>query len=127
MRRHVWHILIGFLLWVIVSDPVLADSEKEDSVPVMDETLVTATRTETPVRELGVSTTVVTEDEIKERQAVDALDVLRSVPGFNILRSGGRGSLTALYPRGGEDNFTKVLIDGVSVNLGAAALILALC
>ena len=118
MKQHVWSILIGFLLWVIAANPVLADSEEEDSVPLMDETLVTATRTETPVRELGVSTTVVTEEEIKERQAVDALDVLRTVPGFNILRSGGRGSITALYPRGGEDNFTKVLIDGVSVNLG---------
>ncbi|MBT8371904.1 MAG: TonB-dependent receptor, partial [Deltaproteobacteria bacterium] len=72
---------------------------------------------ETPAKELGVSVTVITDKEIEERQAVEALDVLRTVPGFNTLRSGGRGSLTALYPRGGEDNFTKVLIDGVSVNL----------
>jgi vitamin B12 transporter len=118
MKQRVWSILIGLLLWVIAANPSLADSEKEDSVHIMDETLVTATRTETPARELGVSTTVVTEEEIKERQAVDAQDVLRTVPGFNILRSGGRGGVTALYPRGGEDNFTKVLIDGVSVNLG---------
>ena len=90
MGRHVWNILIGFLFCVIVSNPALADSEEKDSVPIMDETLVTATRTETPVRELGVSTTVITEEEIKERQAVDALDVLRTVPGFNILRSGGQ-------------------------------------
>ena len=121
MKRHVWRILIGFLFLVIVTNPALADSEEKDSVPIMDETLVTATRTETPVRELGVSTTVITEEEIKERQAVDALDVLRTVPGFNIVRSGGRGSITSLYPRGGEDNFIKVLIDGVSVNLGGGA------
>jgi vitamin B12 transporter len=99
----------------------MAESEKKEAIPIMDETLVTATRTETPVSELGVSTTVVTEEEIKERQAVDALDVLRSVPGFSVVRSGSRGSLTALYPRGGEDNYTKVLIDGVSVNLGGGA------
>ena len=121
MKRHVWIILIGFLLGVIVSNPALAESEEKDSVPIMDETLVTATRTETPVRELGVSTTVVTEKEIGERQAADVLDVLRDVPGFNIVRSGGRGGTTSLFPRGGEDNFTKVLIDGVSVNLGGGA------
>ena len=121
MKKHVWRILIGFLFWVIAANPASADSEKEESVPIMDETLVTATRTETPVKELGVSTTVVTEKEIKERQAVDVLDVLRTVPGFNISRNGGRGGITALYPRGGEDNFTKVLIDGVSVNLGGGA------
>jgi outer membrane cobalamin receptor len=67
MMRHVWSILIGLLFWVIVSDPALADSKEEEPVPIMDETLVTATRTETPVRELGVSTTVVTEEEINKR------------------------------------------------------------
>jgi len=121
MKRHVWIILIGFLLGVIVSNPALAESEEKDSVPIMDETLVTATRTETPASELGVSTTVVTEKEIKERQAVDVLDVLRSVSGFNLVRTGGRGNTTSLFIRGGEDNFTKVLIDGVSANLGGGA------
>jgi vitamin B12 transporter len=84
MKQPVWRILIGFLFWVIAANPASADSEKEESVPIMDETVVTATRTETPVRELGVSTTVVTEEEIKERQATDVLDVLRTVPGFKI-------------------------------------------
>jgi len=121
MKQQVWRILIGFLLWVIVANPAFADSEKEDSIPIMDETLVTATRTETPVRELGVSATVVTEKEIEERQAVDVIDVLKDVSGFNLVRTGGRGTTTSLYIRGGEDNFTKVLIDGVSVNLGGGA------
>jgi len=121
MKRHACIILIGILFWVIGSNPAFADSEEEDSVPIMDETLVTATRTETPVRELGVSTTVITEKEIEERQAVDVLDVLRDVSGFNLVRTGGRGTTTSLYIRGGEDNFTKVLIDGVSVNTGGGA------
>ncbi|MGD9090773.1 MAG: TonB-dependent receptor plug domain-containing protein, partial [Desulfobacterales bacterium] len=118
MKRYARGVLFGLLFGVIVSNPATAESEKEASVPIMDETVVTATRTETPVRELGVSTTVVTEAEIEERQAVDAQDVLRTVPGFNISRTGGRGGTTSLFPRGGENNFTKVLIDGVSVNLG---------
>jgi vitamin B12 transporter len=121
MKQYVWSILIGLLLWVIAANPALADSEKEDSIPIMDETLVTATRTETPVRELGVSTTLVTEKEIEERQAVDVIDVLKDVSAFNLVRTGGRGTTTSLYIRGGEDNFTKVLIDGVSVNLGGGA------
>ena len=114
MKGRLWSILIGILFWMTLSHLVLAGSEETDSVPIMDETVVTATRTETPVKELGVSTTVVTEKEIKERQAVDVLDVLRDVPGFNMVRTGGRGATTSLYIRGGEDNFTKVLIDGGS-------------
>ncbi len=121
MKRCVWSTLIGLLFMVTVIHPLPADAAEADSVPIMDETVVTATRTETPVKELGVSTTVVTEEEIKERQAVDVLDVLRDVPGFNIVRSGARGTTTSLFVRGGEDNFTKVLIDGVSVNLGGGA------
>ncbi len=121
MKPYFWIVLFSFLFTVIVSQSAMAESEKKASVPIMDETVVTATRTETPVRELGVSTTLVTEEEIQERQAVDVLDVLRTVPGFNIVRTGGRGSQTSLFPRGGEDNFTKVLIDGVSVNLGGGA------
>jgi vitamin B12 transporter len=117
MKRYARDVLFGLLFGVIVSNPAIADSEKEESVPIMDETVVTATRTATPVRELGVSTTVITEEEIEERRAVDMLDVLRTVSGINIVQNGGRGGTTSLYLRGGEDNFTKVLIDGVSVNL----------
>ena len=121
MQRCVLNTLIGLLFWVSVFCPIPADAQEADSVPIMEETVVTATRTETPVKQLGVSTTVVTEEEIKERQAVDVLDVLRDVPGFNIVRSGARGTATSLFVRGGEDNFTKILIDGVSVNLGGGA------
>lgn len=121
MQRCVLNTLIGLLFLVSVFYSIPADAQEADSAPIMEETVVTATRTETPVKELGVSTTVVTEEEIKERQAVDVLDVLRDVPGFNIVRSGARGTATSLFIRGGEDNFTKILIDGVSVNLGGGA------
>ena len=47
MKQHVWSILIGLLFWVIAANPVLADSEEEDSVPIMDEIVVTSTRRET--------------------------------------------------------------------------------
>ena len=90
-------------------------------VPVMDETLVTATRTAEAQSTLGVATDVITGDEITERQAKDVREVLRTVPGLNIVTSGGRGSTTSLFTRGGEDNYTKALIDGVSVNLGGGA------
>ena len=121
MQGRDWIVLIGFFFLATVAHPVLADSEESDSIPLMEETVVTATRTETPVKDLGVSTTVVTGKEIKERQAVDVLDVLRDVVGINVVRTGGRGATTSLFIRGGEDNFTKVLIDGVSANLAGGA------
>ena len=111
----------GIFLTVLFAGAVCVGAEEGEAVPVMDETLVTATRTEEAQSTLGVATEVITEEEIAERQAKDVREVLRSVPGLNIVTSGGRGSTTSLFTRGGEDNYTKVLIDGVSVNLGGGA------
>ena len=43
-------------------------------------------------------------------------DALRAVPGLTVSRSGGRGALTSMFPRGGESDFTLVLVDGVRMN-----------
>ena len=84
----------------------------------LGEVVVTATRTEVPVDELGVSATVITAEDIEESQATDVSELLRDEAGFILVRSGSRGNVTAVYPRGGESNYTLVMIDGVQVNLG---------
>jgi vitamin B12 transporter len=88
----------------------------QERIPVLDEVVVTATRTETPVSELGVSATVIGEQEIEGRLATDVVELLRDVAGLDVVQSGSRGGVVELYSRGGESNFTLVLIDGVKVN-----------
>ena len=39
-----------------------------------------------------------------------------SCPGLGVLQSGGRGALTSLFPRGGESDYTLVLVDGIEQN-----------
>ena len=41
---------------------------------------------------------------------------LSTVPGFTVVRTGGPGALTSLFPRGGESDFTLVLVDGIRAN-----------
>ena len=89
--------------------------EVEEEVE-MKEVVVTATRVPTLAGEIGSSVTVITEEEIKHRQTTDVLELLRDVVGINVVQTGRRGGTTSLYLRGGEDNFTLVLIDGVQVN-----------
>ena len=48
--------------------------------------------------------------------ARSAGDVLRDVPGVNLLASGGRAGVTNAFIRGGDSNFTLVLLDGVALN-----------
>ncbi len=44
------------------------------------------------------------------------VDALRAFPGVHIDQAGGPGGRSSLYLRGGEENYTIVLLDGVPVN-----------
>jgi vitamin B12 transporter len=78
--------------------------------------VVTATRSAVPLREVLADVTVIERDQI-ERHAGNALgDLLGSMPGFQMGRSGGPAGTTSLFVRGGDQRFTAVLIDGVRVD-----------
>lgn len=53
---------------------------------------------------------------IEARQTPDVLELLRLEAGVEFSRTGGRGSLTTLFLRGGNSNQALVLIDGVRVS-----------
>ena len=81
----------------------------------LDEVIVTATRLPSAAEDIpGVR--VIDEAEIDARQAVFAIDVLNTVPGLSVFRTGGAGGSTSLRLRGAESDKTLVLIDGVPVN-----------
>ena len=84
---------------------------------IAESVVVTATALEVLRSRVTDSVTVVTGDEIAARQFETVSDVLRLVvPGLGVTATGGRGGLTELYARGGESDFSLVLIDGVRVN-----------
>jgi vitamin B12 transporter len=72
-----------------------------------------------PAYTVGNAVTVVTGEELRQRQVRDASDALRSLPGVAVSRSGGRGSITQVRIRGAEAPHTLVLIDGVEANTTA--------
>lgn len=78
--------------------------------------VVTANRAERPRDEVGQSVTVLTEAEIKARQSQMVVDLLRTVPGVTVTRSGGPGTVVGLNIRGAENDQNVVLIDGVKLN-----------
>ena len=80
---------------------------------VMDPVVVTATRTETPLSQVGSSVTVITAEEIEEKQETQVLEILRSVPGVNIYSYGTLGSTSNISLRGTDNKHTLVLIDGI--------------
>ncbi len=84
---------------------------------ISESVVVTAAGRELPRSRVTDSVTVVTADDIAARQFETVADALRfTVPGLGVTATGGRGGQTTLFTRGGESNFTLVMIDGVRVN-----------
>lgn len=86
----------------------------------LEEITVSANLTPTPSREVGSAVTVITREELEQRQIRFVSDALRSVPGVNVNTTGAVGNLTQVRIRGSEANHTLVLIDGVEVNSPAS-------
>ncbi len=78
--------------------------------------VVSASRFETRQREIGSSVTVISADDIEKSGKHTALDLLRTVPGLDLVRSGGAGGNTAIFLRGANSEHTLVLIDGIEAN-----------
>lgn len=75
----------------------------------------TATVTARPLASASGSISVLDRDKVDSLVASDVSEILAFVPGISI--SGGpRGSLAAAEVRGGDPNFTLVLVDGIPLN-----------
>lgn len=81
--------------------------------------LVTATRMEQPLEDVGTTATVVSAPQIQQQHINSAGDALRQVPGVEITQSGSAGSETDASIRGSTAAQTLILLDGVAVNSGA--------
>ncbi|HYE75247.1 MAG TPA: TonB-dependent receptor [Blastocatellia bacterium] len=83
---------------------------------INDAVIVSATRTETNVTAVPSSTYVVSANDLARSQRVNVFDALRLSPGVTVMQTARRGGVTSLFIRGGESDYTKVLIDGVPAN-----------
>lgn len=84
--------------------------------PVQENVVVTPNRTETPASLVGSTTSVITKDEILARDEATVAELLQTVPGVTMSRSGGYGASTSMFTRGGESDYTKILLDGIPLN-----------
>lgn len=85
------------------------------------EIIVSANKVPTAQERVGSSVSIIDSAEIERRQQVQALDLLKRVPGVSISRNGGLGSTSTVRLRGSESGMVKVLIDGVEVNDASGA------
>jgi vitamin B12 transporter len=77
--------------------------------------VVSPTGTVTPTGQVASSLTVITAQDIETQQFRSVPEALSTVPGLNVIQSGGPGGQTSVFMRGTNSNHTKVLIDGIDV------------
>ena len=72
----------------------------QQTPPVSESVVVTATSLPEEEKQVGSAVTVITRKEIEKSGKTSVLELLRSVPGLDVVQSGTPGSLTsALHPR----------------------------
>jgi vitamin B12 transporter len=94
--------------------PVMAQAQSGSTFA--DSLVVTASLEGEEEEELTASVEVIEAEEIEERQATAVADLLATVPGLALARSGSPGKVTSLFTRGTESDHTLVLWNGIELN-----------
>ena len=113
-RAFAGRVIFAIALFSTLSIAAQADepvSEPMSLTPIV----VGATRVPTPEDQLGSTVTVITAADIAKKQQRTLPDVLQSVPGLNIVQTGGPGGTSTIFMRGTNSNHTKVFIDGIDM------------
>lgn len=114
-RRPAFFLLFSIFITVIANHS-RAEEPSTEEIPTLEPVVVTATRTEVPLRETAASITVIDQKTIQEKHLITAADALREVPGLDVVQQGGLGATTTVFTRGTNSAHTLVLVDGVPVN-----------
>lgn len=112
MKRELAAILIGSTLFIATA----ASAEQKNSDAALPETVVSANRYETPLEQIGSSVTVINAKEIEQRKQSTVRDILRDVPGLDVVQTGTFGGTTSIFMRGSKSDHTLILMDGVELN-----------
>lgn len=118
-QQLVLFIILGLFVfsgWVQAANEEGTEISESESV-VMEEVVVTATRTETELDKVGGSSiTVITAEDIEAKKQNTVEEVIRGIPGIDVAATGGLGQKTSVFIRGADSKNTLVLVDGIMFN-----------
>jgi vitamin B12 transporter len=123
MRRvRLWVVFVGVLSLPgrflfpfpsLAQEVAMADQQEVVEAP---DVVVSATKTETPTKQVASAVEVITGEEMQQRKVRTVSEALRWAQGLSVNQSGGLGTLVDVRMRGGTPEQTLVLIDGAIVN-----------
>lgn len=98
----------------------IAQAQQNPGALTLDSLVVTAARWPQALSELVADVTVIGAEEIARAGAQSLAELLRRVPGVEIVMNGGPASTSGVFLRGANSNQTLVLIDGQRVGSSAS-------
>jgi outer membrane cobalamin receptor len=112
---------VGAVLLSAAVGNAAAHAQESRDTARLQPVVSTATRVPVPQASAPVAVTVITGETLRARGITHVADALRGVPAAAIAQAGSPGAQTALFLRGGESKYVKVLLDGVPVNEAGGA------
>ena len=108
-------------LFVLV--PVVCHAQEATPTPSpaeaeVESVVVSATRFDIPLDQSPASASVISSEELEQKQIQRVSDALREVPGLSVVQTGVAGQLTSVFTRGLRSEHTQVLLDGIPINQG---------
>ncbi len=108
------NLLIPLILFVIAAQAWT--QETDDSQRKTEPVIITVSAQAIPESSVSGSVTLISREMIEASQAESVIDLLQESTFLHISQVGGAGGLSSVTLRGGDPNFTLVMIDGIPVN-----------
>src|SRR5512133_3181951 len=108
---------------VLIFAPLVCFGQEASPTPSPSELeaepiVVTATRFDIPLDLSPASASVITSEDLEQKQIERVSDALREVPGLSVVQTGTAGQLTSVFMRGLPSEDMQVLLDGIPINQG---------
>jgi vitamin B12 transporter len=101
---------------LVIAEGLSAQDQKSQLIIQSTKTVVTVTARPTAVETSAADVSVIAPEDTPAASPDSLAELLRFQPALYVGQTGQRGGLTALSLRGGDANFTLVMIDGIPVN-----------
>src|SRR6266436_5754092 len=101
-------------------DALRTTSTEQEQTAEAETVVVSATRFYIPLDQSPATVSVITSEDIEQKQIERVSDALREVPGLSVVQTGTAGQLTSVFMRGLPSQDMQVLLNGIPINQGLA-------
>jgi vitamin B12 transporter len=122
-NRPIWFLILNLTLAACVThaqDAVGLPSTDEEEAAQSEPVVVSATRFDIPLDQSPASVSVISSEDLEQKQIERVSNALREVPGLSVVQTGTAGQLTSVFMRGLPSQDMQVLLNGIPINQGLA-------